>query len=121
VLVGPNPTRPEHVVRPGKGGAPRVVADLEWSFMMDRALPSPPSMLARVRWSESRACLEAVEAPRPTGMNLARPPTRAILRFLSAGLYRLTGEGALAAIGLGEEWREPVRCTLGPSRAVQAP
>ncbi len=69
-------------------------------------------MLARVKWSESRVCLEGLEVKVP-GVNVRVPGESGIEPFRqSSWLVSRGGSFARVAVGEGVDWRQPLECTL---------
>ena len=70
-------------------------------------------MIARVRWSDKRACLEGLEVKLPD-VNV-RVPGAAGAEAVHVGSW-LVARGttfARVAVAEGVEWRQPLDCTLG--------
>jgi hypothetical protein len=73
-------------------------------------------MIARVRWSESRVCLEGLEAK--VSAVTVRVPGETSSETLRQGSWIVGrgGQWARVAISEGVEWRQPLECTLSPPR-----
>lgn len=69
-------------------------------------------MLARVKWSEARVCLEGLEVKVP-GVNVRVPGESGSEPFRqSSWLVSRGGSFARVAVGEGVDWRQPLECTL---------
>lgn len=71
-----------------------------------RVDPSP--MLARVRWSPTRVCLEGLEARLPNVTVRVGPESHPVATYL------VSKNGVFARVGIGEgvEWRQSLECSL---------
>jgi hypothetical protein len=105
------------VCRDAPGGYRAIVQSVRpWL----RAGPSRPPdealtpMTARVRWSEARVCLEAIEVP--VGMAAAPGGTSALEAVIVARFAGAAGAGEIT-VGLGVERRQAIACTLEPAGA----
>jgi hypothetical protein len=78
-------------------------------------------MIARVKWSEKRVCLEGVEVKLPDVSVRAPGPSGGELIKVASWLVARGTTFARIAIADGIEWRQPLECSLIPASAPAAP
>ncbi len=94
------------------GGGYRAVVQTTGPWVRLRLLGSPVEatgpMLARVRWSKERVCLEAIEVRgSPVQLGEAREvETYVVARFVGQG------EAGMVGVSPGVELRQPLRCAI---------
>ncbi len=79
------------------------------------------AMVARVRWSEQRVCLEGLEL-KVAPVN-ARAPGEGSSEPIRQTTWIVGRGGHFARLGIGEgiEWRQPLECSLGSASPVTIP
>ena len=73
-------------------------------------------MIARVKWSDKRLCLEAFEVKLPDVTVRAPGPTGSETIKVASWLVARGGAYTRVAITEGVEWRQPLECTVTPAR-----
>jgi hypothetical protein len=69
-------------------------------------------MVARVRWSDKRVCLEGLEVKLPDVTVRAPGPSGSDSLHVASWLVARGSTFARVAIGEGVEWRQPLECSL---------
>jgi hypothetical protein len=78
-------------------------------------------MIARVKWSEKRVCVEAFEVKLPdVSVRVPGAQTSEALKVAS-WLVARGSTYARVAVSEGVEWRQPLECTIVPAAAAPAP
>lgn len=78
-------------------------------------------MIARVKWSERRVCLEGFEVKLPDVSVRASMAYGSESLKIPSWLVSRGGAFARVAIGEGVEWRQPLECTFVTPQAARAP
>jgi hypothetical protein len=74
-------------------------------------------MLARVKWSDKRVCLEAFEVKLPD-VNVRAPGVGGGFELVKVGSWLVARGNTFTRVAIadGIEWRQPLECTLVPSK-----
>jgi hypothetical protein len=93
-----------------------------WFRLPPELTEAEARMIARVKWSQTRVCLEGVEIRTPDvkANVLTRgddPNERAYSQAITIESWlvaKMSGTSMRAGVGAGVEWRQPYACTLQP-------